>query len=237
MENRGTQFVFDPIAGRYDCCNRLFSLGLDRRWRKALVGAVNAQPGDRVLDLCCGTGDVVFDFLRYSPVHRAEGVDISESMLHLAQEKQMLLGRKKWMAGSEITWQPADAAHLPYEDNSFDLVTCAFGIRNVTERKAALAEAYRVLKPSGRLGILEFSVPSNPLLRLVYLLYLSKLMPAAGILLLRKKEPLNYLAASIIHWHNNVDFAEELTGAGFKNIKKCPLTAGIVTLWLAGKPA
>lgn len=237
MKQDGTQFVFDPIAQRYDCCNRLFSLGLDRRWRKALVSAVNAQPGDRVLDLCCGTGDVVFDFLRYSPVRRVEGVDISESMLHLAQEKQILLGRKKWMADSEITWQPADAAHLPYEDNSFDLVTCAFGIRNVTERKAALAEAYRVLKPSGRLGILEFSVPSNPLLRSLYLLYLSKLMPAAGLLLLRKSHPLKYLAASIINWHKNVDFAEELAAAGFSSINKCPLTAGIVTLWLAGKPA
>jgi demethylmenaquinone methyltransferase/2-methoxy-6-polyprenyl-1,4-benzoquinol methylase len=237
LENRGTQFVFDPIAGRYDCCNRLFSLGLDRRWRKALVRAVGAASSERVLDVCCGTGDVVFDFLRHSPVRRIDGVDISESMLYLAQEKQMLCAGKRCMANSAITWLPADAAQLPYETKTFDAVTCAFGIRNVSDRQAALSEAYRVLKPAGRIGILEFSVPANPLLRFFYLTYLTKVMPAAGFILLRRKAPLKYLADSIVNWHHNVHFTQELEHACFGDIRQMPLTSGIVTLWLARKPA
>jgi len=236
LDNGGTQFVFDPIAGRYDCCNHLFSLGLDRRWRRVLVRSAGASTEARILDICCGTGDVVFDFLRHSKARRVEGVDLSESMLHLAQEKQMLCGHKKWMVDSDITWRPADAACLPHAVGGFDIVTCAFGIRNVTDRHAALGEAFRVLKPAGRLGVLEFSIPSNRLLRALYLLYLTKLMPAAGMILLRKKGPLQYLAESIIKWHTEVDFEKELMNAGFSGIHQRPLTCGIVTLWSAEKP-
>jgi demethylmenaquinone methyltransferase/2-methoxy-6-polyprenyl-1,4-benzoquinol methylase len=235
LEPKKTNFVFDPIAGRYDRCNHLFSLGLDRRWRKALVRAISPAANESVLDLCCGTGDVVFSLLCHTPVRAVTGADLSESMLHLAQEKQILLGSKKWMQNAQPAWVLADAAKTSFDAASFDVLTCAFGIRNVTDRLAALAEFSRLLKPSGRLGILEFSIPSNRLLRELYLFYLKTLMPAFGAWLLKDRRPLDYLAASIDHWHNQVNFAQELMDIGFTNIQQHPLTAGIVTLWLAQK--
>jgi demethylmenaquinone methyltransferase/2-methoxy-6-polyprenyl-1,4-benzoquinol methylase len=235
LEPKKTNFVFDPIAGRYDRCNHLFSLGLDRRWRKALVRELSPAENESVLDLCCGTGDVVFSVVRHTPARAVTGADLSESMLHLAQEKQILFCFKKWMRNAYPAWVLADVANTSFDAASFDVLTCAFGIRNVTDRLAALAEFSRLLKPSGRIGILEFSIPSNRLLRTVYLFYLKRLMPSLGGFLLRDRRPLDYLAASIDHWHNQVNFAQDLMDNGFMNIRQHPLTAGIVTLWLAQK--
>lgn len=235
MKIENTNFVFDPIAARYDFCNRLFSMGLDRRWRKALVCALAPQSCDKILDLCSGTGDVVFSFLKHSPAKDLTALDLSEPMLHLAQEKQILIGSKKWMRGAQIKYHLADIAATSLESSSYDIATCAFGIRNVTDRQAALVEISRLLKPSGRLGLLEFSLPSNRLLRALYLFYLQRLMPIGGRLFFRDPKPLSYLAASIDHWQNQVDFTKELIEAGFTNIKTKPLCLGIVTLWLAQK--
>ena len=234
-ETPNTQFDFNSVAVGYDRCNHLFSLGVDYFWRKKLVRAVRPYPHQRVLDLCTGTGDVVFSFLKHSPVQNITGADISESMIDLAQEKQIRFSSRSWMRNKNISWKLADAAKTGLEPGAFDAVTCAFGIRNIPDCLTVLSEIHRLLKPKGKLSILEFSLPANPLLRFPYNFYLNRIMPLLGKRVIGDKEPLHYLARSIAGWHIEVNFSAELAQAGFKLIRKTPLTGGVVTLWLAVK--
>lgn len=237
MGKQNTHFNFDDISVRYDRCNHLFSFGIDHLWRKQLVESVNAHTKQHVLDLCCGTGDVVFSFLKHGLARNVTGLDISEPMIDLAQEKQIRLSGKLWMRNKTVSWKVADAVRTGLESNQFDFVACAFGIRNITDRSAALEEMYRVLKPKGRLYILEFSLPANPLLRVPYQFYLGHIMPLLGKWVVGEKEPLQYLSQSIRQWHNEVDFNAELGKSGFKLICKTPLTYGLAALWVAAKNA
>lgn len=233
MSDPASTIDFDPIASGYDRCNRLFSLGIDRRWRRRLVRTLQPQPHHRVLDLCTGTGDLAFAFCRYSPVRHVTGVDISGAMLSLAQEKEIGLYGKRWLQGKQLAWHCADAGATGLAGQSFDIVTCAFGLRNIPDRAAALGEIRRLLKPTGRLCILEFSLPANPVLRMPYWFYLNHLMPVAGRWIVGSSEPLKYLARSIRHWHTAVNFDTELSRAGFSLFQKTALTGGLVTLRLA----
>lgn len=235
MNKPQTKFDFDDISVRYDRCNHLFSFGIDHFWRRQLVKSVNLYPRQHVLDLCCGTGDVVFSFLKHSPVKNLTGLDISEKMIDLAQEKQIRFSSNSWMQNKSLSWKVADAAQTGLEAESFDFVTCAFGIRNIPDRMAALNEINRVLKPKGKLYILEFSLPSNPLLRVPYQFYLCRIMPLLGKVVIGAKEPLQYLAHSICDWHTEVDFSGDLDKTGFKLIHKIPLTRGVAALWVAVK--
>jgi demethylmenaquinone methyltransferase/2-methoxy-6-polyprenyl-1,4-benzoquinol methylase len=235
MNTMNTKFDFDDIAERYDRCNHLFSFGMDYRWRRRVVKALNPQMQQHLLDLCTGTGDLVFAFLKHSPVRHVTGVDLNERMLSLAQEKQIRLASKSWLRNKRIHWSPADAACTGLASNQFDFVSCAFGLRNIPDRSAVLTEIHRLLKPHGKLCILEFSLPANPLLRFLYRFYLNILMPTAGRLVVDSAEPLKYLADSIHHWHTNVNFPNELAAGGFTLVRKSPLSGGIVTLWLARK--
>jgi demethylmenaquinone methyltransferase/2-methoxy-6-polyprenyl-1,4-benzoquinol methylase len=235
MSEQNTHFVFDPMAAKYDRCNHLFSLGIDHLWRKKLVRAICPYPHQRILDLCTGTGDVVFSFLKHSPVQNITGADLSESMIDLAQEKQTHFSNRRWMRNKNISWKVADAVETDLAIEGFDAVTCAFGIRNISDRTAALSEIHRLLKSKGKLCILEFSLPANPLLRFPYNFYLNRIMPSLGKCVIGDKEPLHYLAQSIGHWHTEIDFSSELAQAGFKLIHKTPLTGGVATLWLAVK--
>lgn len=233
MNDSNTQFDFDTIAQRYDRCNHLFSFGIDHRWRREVIEALKPQMHQRLLDVCTGTGDLVFAFCKHSPLKSVAGLDISQPMLALAQEKQIRLCAKPWLRGKQIRWHWADAAQTELPSDGYDFITCGFGMRNISDRSAVLGEMHRVLKPGGKLCVLEFSLPANPVLRGVYQLYLSRLMPATGRLVFGSKEPLDYLARSICHWHTEVNFSRELAGSGFSLIRKTPLTGGIVTLWLA----
>jgi demethylmenaquinone methyltransferase/2-methoxy-6-polyprenyl-1,4-benzoquinol methylase len=235
MNIPNTHFVFDPMAAKYDRCNHLFSFGIDHLWRKKLVRAIHPYPHQQVLDVCTGTGDVVFSFLKHSPVQNITGVDLSESMIDLAQEKQIRCSSRNWMWNKKVSWKLADAAQTGLDSDGFDIATCAFGIRNIPDRTAALNEIRRLLKPKGKLCILEFSLPANPLLRFPYNFYLNRIMPSLGKKVIGSKEPLQYLAQSIAHWHTEVDFSGELATAGFKLVRKTPLTNGVATLWLAVK--
>jgi demethylmenaquinone methyltransferase/2-methoxy-6-polyprenyl-1,4-benzoquinol methylase len=235
MSKPSTHFDFDDISVRYDRCNHLFSFGIDHLWRRHLVKSINAHPQQHVLDLCCGTGDVIFSFLKHGSVRNLTGVDISEPMIDLAQEKQICFSGNPWMQNKSLSWKVADAAQTGLESNRFDFVTCAFGIRNIPDRMATLKEIHRVLKPKGKLYILEFSLPANPLLRLPYQFYLGRIMPLLGKLVFGAKEPLQYLSQSIRHWHNEVHFSMELGQAGFKLIRKTPLTCGVAALWIAAR--
>jgi demethylmenaquinone methyltransferase/2-methoxy-6-polyprenyl-1,4-benzoquinol methylase len=135
----------------------------------------------------------------------------------------------------QIQWHMADAAQTQLSSNSFDFVTCAFGLRNIPDRGAVLKEMHRLLKPRGKLCILEFSMPANALLRAVYGVYLKYLLPAAGRLVVGSSQPLRYLADSINQWQADVKFDRELAAGGFALVRKSPLSGGIVTLWLARK--
>ncbi|MHC4905044.1 MAG: bifunctional demethylmenaquinone methyltransferase/2-methoxy-6-polyprenyl-1,4-benzoquinol methylase UbiE [Planctomycetota bacterium] len=235
MNKPKTKYDFDDISAAYDRCNHLFSFGIDHLWRRHLVTSVNAHPRQHVLDLCCGTGDVVFSFLKHGSVGHVTGLDISERMIDLAQEKQIRFSDNPRMRNKTLSWKVADAVRTGLESNTFDFVTCAFGIRNIPDRMAALKEMCRVLKPKGKLCILEFSLPSNPLLRGPYQFYLGRMMPLLGKWVVGAKEPLQYLSQSIRHWHNEVHFSTELSQAGFKLIRKTPLTCGLAALWVAAK--
>ncbi len=234
-ETPKTHFDFDEVAVRYDRCNHLFSLGIDHWWRRRLVKAANPKIQQRVLDLCCGTGDVVFSFLKHSSSKHVTGLDISEPMIELARQKQDRLTKKVWLRNKTIDWLVDDAAKIPLEDKSVDFVTCAFGIRNVTNRIGMLTEAARLLKPRGRVLVLEFSLPSNVILRSLYRFYLACIMPLAGRLVLGAAGPLKYLSQSIHHWHTQVNFTTEIADAGLTLVRKVPLTGGIVTLWVIRK--
>lgn len=233
MHAPNSKFDFDTIAGRYDRCNHLFSFGIDHHWRREVIKALHPQIHQHLLDLCTGTGDLVFAFCKHCSITSVTGLDISQPMLALAQEKEIRLCAKPWLQSKAVHWQWADAEKTQLPSAGFDFVTCAFGIRNIPDRTAALSEMHRLLKPAGKLCILEFSLPANPLLRAAYRLYLNRLMPLAGRLIVGSKEPLDYLARSISNWHTQVDFSRELTDGGFSLIRKTPLTGGIVTLWLA----
>ncbi|MHC4292565.1 MAG: class I SAM-dependent methyltransferase, partial [Planctomycetota bacterium] len=171
----------------------------------------------------------------HSPVKNLTGLDISEKMIDLAQEKQIHFSSNSWMHNKSLSWKVADAAQTGLEAESFDFVTCAFGIRNIPDRIAALNEINRVLKPKGKLYILEFSLPANPLLRVPYQFYLRRIMPLLGKLVIGAKEPLQYLAHSICDWHKGVDFSSDLDKTGFKLIQKTSLTRGVAALWVAVK--
>ncbi|MBL7215261.1 MAG: ubiquinone/menaquinone biosynthesis methyltransferase [Phycisphaerae bacterium] len=235
MNTLNTKFDFESIAERYDRCNHLLSFGIDHLWRREVIQTLNPKIQQRVLDICTGTGDLAFAFLRHSHSKDVTGLDISKVMIGLAQEKQNRLASKPWIKNKNVRWQVADATKTGLESKSFDFITCAFGIRNIPDRTAVLKEMFRLLKPNGKLCVLEFSLPSNPLLRTIYRLYLNYIMPAAGKLLFGSKEPLKYLARSVHHWHTEVNFVREMSDSGFTLIRKVPLTGGIVTLWLAGK--
>lgn len=235
MNPSKTKFDFDPIAVRYDRCNHWFSFGMDRRWRRRVVQTLNPNYRQRVLDVCTGTGDMVFAFLKHSSANYAAGLDVSESMLSRAQEKEIYLGSTSWLRHKRIEWRRAEAAETGLDSKQFDFITCAFGLRNIDNRQAALGEMHRLLKPGGKLCILEFSLPSNAVWRGMYRIYLNYLMPVAGRLVVRSAEPLIYLARSIQQWHKEVDFARELSAGGFTLVRKNPLSGGIVTLWLARK--
>lgn len=235
MNTQKTHFDFGEVAAGYDRFNHWFSLGIDHLWRKHLVKAANPKIQQRVLDVCCGTGDMVFSFLKHTSAKHVIGLDISEPMLELAKHKQERLGKKIWMRRKTIIWQTGDASKIDLEDKTIDIVTCAFGIRNVADRRGFLTEAARLLKPRGKVFVLEFSMPVNPVLRVLYRFYLNVMMPLLGQFVIGSKEPLRYLARSIHHWHTEVDFTAEISNSGLSLVRKVPLTFGIVTLWLIRK--
>ena len=231
-----TEAMFSKIAARYDRCNHLFSLGIDHYWRKRLVRLLSPKTDDTALDLCCGTGDMAFAFAKHGPARQIVGVDCSETMIQLAQEKFMRMAPRRWMADKDVRFSVEDATSLSLKDGAFDLISCVFGLRNIPDRTAALRQIYRVLKPGGRAGVCEFSLPKHPAVRAAYWFYLSRVMPLAGRVVVGDAEPLHYLARSIRHWHDSVRLDDELRQVGFQNIRTTTLTGGIVTITVAQKP-
>ena len=206
--------MFDRIAPVYDVMNRVMTAGLDRRWRRLAVREV-VWPGDRVLDACCGTGDLALADLKAGG--RVTGLDFSERMLERARAKS-----------SQIEWVQGDALALPFADGSFDGATVGFGARNLDDLEAGLRELRRVLRPGGRLGILEITRPRG-LLRPFYKLWFDGLIPLAGKLL-PGGSAYTYLPASVRRFPEAKDFAELMQSAGFEQVRYLLFAGGIVAL-------
>jgi len=206
--------MFDRIAPVYDLMNRVMTAGLDGRWRRLTAEAV-VQPGDRVLDACCGTGDLALAAERVGG--RVVGLDFSERMLERARRKS-----------AEIEWVRGDLLELPFEDASFDAATVGFGVRNVADLERSLRELRRVLRPGGRLGILEITTPRGPL-RPFYRLWFDGIVPLLGKLL-RGGSAYTYLPASVRRFPGPDDLAALLERAGFADVSFRLLAGGIVAL-------
>ncbi len=217
--------VFTSVASRYDVMNDVMSLGIHRLWKDAMMDWLAPRPGQRLLDVAGGTGDVAFRFLGRAPSSRATVLDLTESMLDAGRERaeaEDLSGRLDWVVG--------DAMALPVEDARFDVYTISFGIRNVTRPEVALAEAYRVLKPGGRLMVLEFSQIPNDLMQRAYDLYSFNVIPRMGQAIAGDRDSYQYLVESIRRFPDQDTFADMIRGAGFEQVRYRNLSMGIAAL-------
>jgi demethylmenaquinone methyltransferase/2-methoxy-6-polyprenyl-1,4-benzoquinol methylase len=222
--------MFDAIAGRYDFLNHLLSLGIDRRWRARAVSELRLQPDGIVLDLCTGTADLALAAVRRAGGARfVVGVDFSSAMLRFGREKLARLREGR------ISLARGDAMQIPLPDASVDAVTIGFGIRNVQRPDIAAAEIVRVLRPGGRLAILEFGTPSLPGLRAAYLFYFRRVLPLIGRVISRHNEAYSYLPASVAAFHSPDEFLSLLRSAGFSEVRVVSLTLGVVYLFVARK--
>lgn len=227
--------LFSRIAGRYDFLNRLMSGGLDIVWRKKLVNEAAPQGGDAVLDIATGTGDVAFAFAKQKKDIQIIGLDISAAMLQRAKQKAEyvpVLNFKTgtYSASTRVEFLQGDALALPFEDRSFDIVTMAFGIRNLPDYDKGLKEMVRVAKKGGRVLILEFSMPQNFFIRLFYRPYLKFVIPFFGGLF-SERSAYEYLWRSVEEFAKSVDIVEMMESVELKEVKCTSLTFGIVSLY------
>lgn len=224
------QQMFGTIAPRYDFLNRLLSFGIDRRWRTKAVRLLKYREGARILDVATGTGDVALEIARSTPVSvRITGADFCREMVELGEAK---VAASPY--GSRIDFRVAPCEDLPFPDNTFDSITIAFGIRNVVDRKLGLAEMWRVLRPGGRLIILEFSTPRSRLFRQLYYFYFRRLLPVIGGLFSRYNA-YKYLPDSVLEFPSHEEFSRMIAEAGFKSIHIKELTFGIASIYAGDK--
>ncbi|MFO1174872.1 MAG: bifunctional demethylmenaquinone methyltransferase/2-methoxy-6-polyprenyl-1,4-benzoquinol methylase UbiE [Paracoccaceae bacterium] len=217
--------VFTRVANRYDVMNDLMSVGVHRLWKDAMMDWLAPRPGQRLLDVAGGTGDIAFRFLGRAKTGRATVCDMTESML--------VEGRKRAEAGNlaaQLDWVVGDAMALPFASGSFDVYTISFGIRNVTRIADALVEAYRVLRPGGRLMVLEFSQLPNPALQWAYDRYSFNVIPLMGQIVANDRASYQYLVESIRRFPDQEAFAAMIRQAGFGQVSYRNLSMGIAAL-------
>ena len=218
--------VFTRVASKYDIMNDLMSMGIHRIWKDAMMDWLAPRAGQHLLDVAGGTGDVAFRFLaRAGAGTRATVLDLTGSMLEE--------GRKRAEAERQaeaLQWVVGDAMALPFADNAFDVYTISFGIRNVTRIADALTEAYRVLRPGGRLMVLEFSQLPNPLMQKAYDLYSFNVIPTMGQIVAGDRDSYQYLVESIRKFPDQESFAAMIRQAGFGQVKFRNLSMGIAAL-------
>ncbi len=217
--------VFTRVASKYDVMNDLMSMGIHRIWKDAMMDWLAPRPGQKLLDVAGGTGDVSFRFLARAKGGHATVCDMTESML--------VEGRQRAEAGQmaeSLDWVVGDAMALPFADNSFDVYTISFGIRNVTRIADALREAHRVLRPGGRLMVLEFSRIPNEMMQKAYDLYSFNVIPVMGQVVAGDRDSYQYLVESIRKFPDQEAFAAMIRAAGFGQVKYRNLTMGIAAL-------
>lgn len=217
------QGMFDRIAGRYDLLNSLMTAGLHHSWRVRAAARAEVGPGDSVLDVCCGTGDLAFELAgRVAPGGHVVGCDFSEQMLDLAREKAA-------ERGAPVRFEWADALQLPYDAARFDAVTVGFGVRNFADRDRGLREMARVLKPGGRLVILEFTEPRRPPFSTFYSLWFDRVVPVLGALA-GDSDAYSYLPESVRGFPDPHRLAVKMDAAGLEGIRYTVLAGGIIAI-------
>ena len=222
--------MFNSIAHRYDFLNHFLSLGIDRRWRKKLVKVVSHSDPKIILDVATGTADLAIEMARLKP-HKITGVDISEKMLEFGSLK---LGKKR--LENLITLRQSDAGMLPFADNTFDLTTVAFGVRNFENLEQGLKEICRVTRSGGNIAVLEFTMPAHFPVKQIYRFYFRFLLPRIGRWVSKDSGAYSYLPESVESFPHGKAFAARLEEAGFNNVGITRLTFGIAAIYFAAKP-
>ncbi|MBW8060061.1 MAG: bifunctional demethylmenaquinone methyltransferase/2-methoxy-6-polyprenyl-1,4-benzoquinol methylase UbiE [Solirubrobacterales bacterium] len=216
--------MFDRIAGRYDAMNSVMTAGLHHRWRERAADRAELAPGESALDVCCGTGDFALELSRHvSPSGRVVGCDFSEPMLDLAREKAAARGAP----GVRFEW--ADALRLPYDADRFDAVTVGFGVRNLSDLDRGLGEMTRVLRPGGRLVVLEITQPTRPPLSTFCSLWFDRIVPVLGAVA-GDSEAYAYLPESVRSFPGPRGLAEKMDAAGLERIRWTVLAGGIIAI-------
>ncbi len=223
------QEMFNGIAPKYDLLNHLLSLGIDKNWRKKAMKIVETGPKNLVLDVACGTGDFSIEALKHG-VKRVIGVDISENMLTVAREKA--IARK---LSDRLDFQSGDSENLSFATDTFDAVTVAFGVRNFEHLELGLKEMCRVLKPGGKVVILEFSTPMHFPMKQIYSFYFKWILPVIGGMISGNRKAYEYLPASVFAFPQGEDFLNIMRGAGYSNVAQRRLTFGIASLYIGEK--
>lgn len=231
-KKEGIRRLFDNIAPDYDRLNHILSLNIDKRWRKKAVRQVaDEERPMKVLDVACGTADFTIEIARkVAPGSGVIGVDISEGMMAVGKEKIS-------KAGVAAELSVADCEALPYNENSFDRISVGFGVRNFEHLDIGLKEMFRVLKPEGKLVILELSVPSNAFIRGCYKLYFLKILPAVGGLISGDRGAYEYLPASVLRFPAPDKFIQMMKSAGFDTVEHTAFTFGICRMYVGKKAA
>ncbi len=223
------QNMFNNIAPKYDQLNHLLSAGIDKSWRRKVRKALAADHPEIILDVATGTGDLAIELARL-PVNKIIGIDIAEDMLKIGKKK---VAKRK--LDQVITLERGDSENIHFEDNYFDAITVAFGVRNYENLEKGLREMYRVLKPGKKAAILEFSRPASFPMKNIYKFYFNHVLPTIGRMVSKDKSAYTYLPQSVARFPENKDFLKVLLKTGFKNSRQKRLTFGIATLYLAEK--
>lgn len=221
--------LFDRIADTYDRFNHLLSLNIDRRWRRKAVHLL--RPAGKALDVAIGTADLALEMLRQGKCSDVTGLDLSAEMMRIGQSKSERKGMQ-----DKIKFQLGSALEMPYAEAEFDTVTCAYGVRNFADLDNGLAEMHRVLRPGGQLLILEFSYPSQPLVRKLYDLFFTHLMPLVGRVVSKDPTAYIYFRDSVKGFIWGDEMLDHIRRAGFADTQFRTLTFGITTIYTANKP-
>lgn len=226
---RRVRAMFSDIAGRYDLLNHLLSANQDKRWRRRAIRLLTPRRGERILDLCCGTGDLTIECLRQQPACQVIGADFAIPMLHIARTKpgNSAAQTPRWLAG--------DALRLPFPDATFDAAMVAFGARNFEITEAGLREMQRVLRPGGRILIIEFMRPTSPLMQRGFGLFFKHILPRVGRLLSGHGSAYTYLPASVDGFYTRREFEQLMRGIGLRRVRSFDYSGGIATSFIGRK--
>lgn len=222
--------IFDDIAGTYDLLNHSLSMGIDVYWRNKMLKHLPNKESINALDLATGTGDVALTLVKDQRVKKITGLDLSKGMIDVGIKKVQKRGLEK-----KIFLMLGDGVNIPTGDAAFDLTTISFGIRNFSDPQKSLHDIHRVLKKDGRLMIMEFSIPTNFIIRNVYFFYFRHLLPFIGNIVSKHKDAYTYLNKSVEDFPYGEKFLGMMRTAGFQDLKMIPLTFGIATLYIGDK--
>jgi demethylmenaquinone methyltransferase/2-methoxy-6-polyprenyl-1,4-benzoquinol methylase len=234
-EQRATKVneLFAKIAPRYDLINDIQSFGLHRRWKRRLIRLADVRPGERALDLCCGTGDLAFALADAGA--GVIGLDFSEEMLRVAAKKSQRFSNPTQTAKPEIEFIRGDAQQIPFPENTFDIVTIGYGLRNLADLNAGIRETLRVSKPGGRLLALEFGKPENSIWRVIYFSYLRAFLPVFGKAFCGNAAAYAYILESLKHYPAQGGVSTIMQSCGWQNVRVINLLGGVMSIHSAEK--